>query len=142
VNHNAATLHSVDLPPFQAAIQAGVDMVMVAHLIVPAIDPDLPTSLSPRAMTLLRQELGYQGIIITDDLMMGAIVQHYTAPQAAVIALQAGADMVMLAGSVELAQQAVGKVLEALQAGQLSQAQIDRSVRRVLALKARYGLTA
>lgn len=142
VKHDAATLHSVDLPPFQAAIQAGVDMVMVAHLLVPAIDPDLPTSLSPRAMTLLRQELGYQGIIITDDLMMGAIVQHYTAPQAAVMALQAGADMIMLAGSVELAEQAVGKVLEALQAGRLSQAQIDRSVRRVLALKARYGLMA
>jgi beta-N-acetylhexosaminidase len=140
VNRDIGTIQRVDLPPFQAAIWNGVDMVMVAHLLVAAIDPSLPTSLSPRAMGLLRTQLGYGGVIITDDLMMGAIRGAYQGPQAAVMALRAGADMVMFAGSVELAEQAVQKVLDAVASGQIPQAQIDRSARRVLALKARYGL--
>jgi beta-N-acetylhexosaminidase len=140
VSHDSTALHQVDLPPFQAAITAGADMVMVGHLLVPAIDSQLPTSLSPHAMSLLRQELGYQGVIITDDLMMGAIQQHYSSAEAAVMALQAGADMVMFAGSVQIAVDAIQKILQAISTGRLSQAQIDSSVRRVLALKGRYKL--
>jgi beta-N-acetylhexosaminidase len=140
VHHDMATLQRVDLPPFQAAIGAGVDMVMVGHLLVPAVDPTLPTSLSPNTVALLRNQLGYKGVIITDDLEMGAIRGAYQGPDAAVQALKAGVDMVMFAGSVALAQQAVQKVMDAIAAGQLSQARIDESARRVLALKARYGL--
>lgn len=138
VSHSMATLQQVDLPPFEAAIKAGVPMIMVGHLI-PAIDPTLPTSLSPKAMALLRS-LGFNGVIITDDLMMGAIQQHYSSVHAAAMALQAGADMVMFAGSAELAEQAVQAVIQAINSGQLSRAQIDQSALRVLALKKNYGL--
>ncbi len=73
VYHTRSVLEATDLPPFRTAIAAGVDVVMMAHLIVPAIDPDRPTSLSPNAHALLRGELGYTGVIMSDDIGMGAI---------------------------------------------------------------------
>lgn len=140
VQHNLATLQQVDLPPFQAAVQAGADMIMTGHLLVPALDPNLPTSLSPRAMALVRQTLGYQGVLITDDLSMQAITDHFGVQQAALLALQAGEDVVMYSGSMDVAVQTLGFLVSAVQQGKLSQAQVDQSVHRVLALKARSGL--
>ena len=140
VSHSMSTLQSTDLPPFQAAVQAGVDMVMVGHLLVPAIDPNLPTSLSPAAMALLRQTLGFQGVIITDDLSMDAITQHYGEAQAGVMSLQAGADVVMFSTSVPVAVQAAQLIMQQVESGAIPESRIDVSVERVLTLKQRYGL--
>ncbi|MFZ0214538.1 MAG: glycoside hydrolase family 3 N-terminal domain-containing protein [Candidatus Dormiibacterota bacterium] len=140
VSHSLATLQSTDLPPFEAAIKAGVDMVMVGHLLVPAIDPNLPTSLSPNAIALLRQTLGFQGVIITDDLSMQAVTQHYGESQAALMAIKAGVDIVMFSNSVDAAISAAQLIVQQVQAGTISEAQIDQSVERVLTLKQKYGL--
>ena len=140
VQHDLATLQQVDLAPFRAAVQAGTDMIMTGHLLVPAVDPNLPTSLSPKAMALARQTLGYQGVLITDDLTMQAITDHFGVEQAALLALQAGEDIVMYSGSMDVAVRTLAVLVSAVQQGKLSQAQVDQSVHRVLALKGRSGL--
>jgi beta-N-acetylhexosaminidase len=142
VQHDLATLQRVDLPPFRAAVQAEVDMIMTGHLLVPALDPNLPTSLSPRTAALARETLGYQGVLITDDLIMQAITDRFGVEQAALLALQAGQDVVMYSGSMDVAVRTLGFLVTAVQQGKLPAAQVDQSVRRVLALKSRHGLAS
>lgn len=131
-------LRECDFLPFQAAIEAGAPMIMMGHMTMSALDEEAPASMSREIVTgLLREELGYEGIIITDSVGMGAIADRYTSPEAVVQALSAGCDMVLcptnLPGVLEAVQNAIT-------AGTLSQDQIDQSVRRVLSAKARYGV--
>lgn len=133
-------LQSTNFPPFQAAIAAGVDMIMVGHVQMTAINPSLPASLAPQTYQLLRGQLGYQGVLITDDLGMGAITPHYDQAQAGLMALEAGADMIMFAQSINAAVETIPLITQAVQSGQLPMAQLDASVNRVLELKHRYGL--
>ncbi len=139
-NETLQQLDSVNFPPFQAAVGAGVDMIMVGHMLMPAISPTLPASLAPQTYQVLRGQLGYQGVLITDDLGMGAITPQYNEPQAGLMALEAGADMIMFASSINTAVQALSLIEQAVQSGQLPMAQLDASVTRVLELKQRYGL--
>jgi beta-N-acetylhexosaminidase len=137
-------LEAVELAPFRAAVGAKVDAIMVAHIWYPALEPEknVPASLSRNVITgLLRQEMGYDGIIITDALDMDSIDTVYSYPQAAVKAISAGADMV-LAAHVSLEQQAVGirAVVKAVQDGTIPEAQITASAQRILDAKARRGL--
>ncbi len=138
----ADVLWAVDLPPFQRAIDAGVEAIMSAHLAVPALSGDqgLPATLSRAVMTdLLRGRLGFRGLIITDDLDMKGITSQMSQAEAAVRAVEAGADVILV---VHTPQQdaTYAALLQAVRGGRLSQARIDESVRRILALKARYGL--
>jgi beta-glucosidase-like glycosyl hydrolase len=131
----------VHLPPFQAAIEAGVASIMVAHVVLRALGVDEPASLSPVVnRTWLRTELGYDGIIVTDALEMGAIADKWSLAEAAVVALAAGADVANVkcpAGEIP----AILDVLEeALAAGQLSADELDRSVSRLLRAKIGLGL--
>lgn len=135
-------LDSVNFPPFQSAISSGVDMIMVGHALMPAINATLPASLAPQTYQILRGQLGYQGVLITDDLGMGAITPHYDEAQAGLMALEAGADVIMFAKSVNAAVQAIPLITQAVQSGQLPMAQIDASVTRVLELKQKYGLSS
>jgi beta-N-acetylhexosaminidase len=130
-----------ELLPFQTAIQSGTGMVMVGHLAFPAIDPSgRPATLSPVLVTdVLRGRLGFQGVIITDAMSMGAILQQASPEQAALLAVQAGCDILAYNDSLA-ARNAVGALLQAAQDGRLAQERIDASVRRVLLLKAQYGL--
>ncbi|MGB3616335.1 MAG: glycoside hydrolase family 3 N-terminal domain-containing protein, partial [Elainellaceae cyanobacterium] len=97
IHHDRDRLESIELPPFEAAIKAGVDSIMSAHLLVPSLDPHRPATLSPKVLTaLLRQDLGFDGIIVTDALVMGAIAQAYGTGEAAVMAVEAGADVLMM----------------------------------------------
>ena len=135
-----ARLDAVELPPFVATINVGVKAVMVGHISVPQIDrtPGLPASLSPTITTgLLRQELGFRGLVFTDALVMGAIVENFGAEQAVVMAIQAGADVALIPSDVP-------KAFEALQAavsqGEITEQRLDESVRRLLAAKADVGL--
>jgi beta-N-acetylhexosaminidase len=132
-------LDSVELPPFRAAIQAGVDSIMTAHIAVPALaPPDLPATLSPAILTgLLREGLGFKGIVVTDALEMGGIAKGYNSGEAAVLALEAGADALVMPPDPEAAIKAV---LAAVQSGRLTRARIDESVERLLAAKERAGL--
>lgn len=127
-------MRNSDLIPFQKGIKAGTDFVMVSHISAPnAVSQDLPASLSSEFITdLLRGEMGYDGIIITDAMNMGAITDRYDSAQAAVMAFQAGADMILMP---EDFQSAYEGILQAVNSGTISEERLDQSVMRILETK-------
>ena len=134
-----AHLDAVELAPFRAAIAAGVDSIMTAHIAVPALAPaDVPATLSPAILTkLLREEMGFRGLVVTDALEMGGIAKGYKAGEAAVRAIEAGADALIMTPDPEGALKAV---LSSVRSRRLSEKRIEESVERILAAKARVGL--
>ncbi|OYD09010.1 beta-N-acetylhexosaminidase [Paludifilum halophilum] len=138
VPHSLKRLEKVELVPFQKAIEQGVDAVMSAHITFPAIDdtPGLPGTLSKKVLTgLLREKMGYHGVIITDDMEMGAIVENFGADEAAVRAVKAGADMILVSHDLTRQRQSIRSVKKAVKKGDISEDRIDRSLRRILKLK-------
>ena len=136
VDKTLPQLRQEDLKPFVSGIAAGADMVMVGHLTVPTMD-DVPASLSHKLVTnLLRYDLGFRGVIVTDGLQMQALAQ-YTDGEKAVLALSAGNDMLLEISDVP---GAVAAVEQALADGTLTQAALDQSVLRVLQLKLSHGI--
>ena len=127
---------AVDFPVYQQGIAAGVDFIMVSHLCVPSISGEnIPSSLSPAVVTdVLRTELGYDGIVISDAMNMTAITDYYTADQAAVLALRAGCDMILMPEDFELAYQGI---LNAVQEGTIAEERIDDALRRIYRVKLR-----
>jgi len=141
VGLNLPQLRERDLIPFRAAIAAGVPAVMLSHALYPINDFTAPASLSKAIATdLLRHELRFAGVAITDDLADPAITSSYSVPDAAVKALGAGADMVFISGSSGDQQAAYAAVLRAVQAGVLPRRRLDEALGRVLEAKADYGL--
>ena len=133
-----ATLEEVDLPPFQAAIAQEIELLMTAHVVYPAFDPQQPASLSSIIMNdLLRKRLGFQGVIVSDDLEMGAIVRHSSVAAAAVQALSAGADLLLVCQSLEHARSARDACRQALQRGVLTEERVTEAQRRVGRLRQR-----
>ena len=135
-------LDTLELVPFRAAIDAGIGSIMTGHLALPRLEPDsastVPASLSPRVtQQLLREELGFDGLIVTDALTMRGITEDYGVGEAAIRAVEAGADVVLKSEDVHAAH---GAVLRAVRKGRLTEARIDRSVRRILQAKERLGL--
>ena len=132
-------LRKNELLPFQAGIAAGADFIMVSHMtLVNAGIEKVPCSVSEAVITdLLKDELGYKGIVITDSFQMGAITQLYTAGQAAVKAVQAGVDMLLMPEDFKAAHAAI---LQAVERGEIAQARIEESVKKILALKIEKGL--
>jgi beta-N-acetylhexosaminidase len=146
VTGNMDRLNSVELVPFRSAIAAGVDSVMVGHLLVPAIEPDgnVPASVSSNVITgLLKQKLGFNGLVVTDALDMAGLTKvfsgdkHEVSAQAAVAAVRAGDDMVIIPGDLD---GAYSGLLNAVHAGQISESRIDASVLKILRMKAALGL--
>lgn len=127
-------MEDAELAPFKAAIESGVPFIMVGHISVPEIAHDnSPASLSPAVVTgLLRNHLGYENIIVTDSLGMGAVNEAYSPDEAAVLALEAGCDMLLMPADFETAYQGV---LSAVSEGRLTEERIDESVRRILSTK-------
>jgi beta-N-acetylhexosaminidase len=133
-------LDTLELLPFRAAVDAGASAIMSAHLAFPALAGETarPGTMMPEVLTgLLRDSLGFQGLVVTDALDMGALVTAYGAGEAAVLALVAGADLLLQPAG---AANAVNAIVRAVESGRVSEARLDRSVRRVLALKQRLGL--
>lgn len=129
IPHDCDRIYNTEYPPFQAAIAAHVDGVMSAHLLIPALDPDYPATLSPKILTgELRQKLGFDGLIVTDALVMGAIANQYGANEAAVLAVAAGADILMMPADPP---GAISAVCEAVERGQIPLEQIEASVERI-----------
>ncbi|MGH7477897.1 MAG: glycoside hydrolase family 3 protein [Longimicrobiales bacterium] len=139
LRHSRAHVDSVELVPFRAAIDAQVAGVMSAHIAFPAITGDtVPATLNAALLTgLLQDELGFSGLVITDALDMGAIVERYGQVEPALMALQGGADMLLMPPNLT---GAIDAVVSAVERGELSEARIDRSVRKLLALKHGLGL--
>ena len=135
-------LESLELIPFRAAIEAGAPAVMVAHLLVKEIDDTLPATLSPKVVDgLLRTELGFDGVVFTDDLTMGAISNTYGMGEAAVLAVEAGCDVLLVCHGTANLKAAYEALLEAVESGRISRKHLDDSVYRILTLKTEYSLT-
>jgi beta-N-acetylhexosaminidase len=136
VRSDAARLAAVELVPFRASIEAGVVGVMTAHIALPAVGIDsTPATLEPRIVTaLLRDSLGFRGLTVTDALRMQAVGKGYSPEQAAVLAVQAGADILLSPADV---RKTIDAVSAAIDQGTIPLARIDQSVRRILELKAR-----
>ena len=127
--HSPDRLAEIELPPFQAAIAAGVDAVMSAHLLIPSWDDKFPATLSQRILTeQLRQKLAFPGLIVTDALVMGAIANHYGSTEAAVLAVEAGADILLMPVDPE---GAIAAVCAAVESDRISPERIRSSVERI-----------
>lgn len=129
-------LETVELVPFRALVDQGVMSIMTGHLAFPRVEPDpnVPATLSRRVMTeILRHELGFNGLIVTDALDMAGVTAHYSTGDAALRALEAGADMLLLSEDPYAARAAI---LEAVRTGRLTEERIDKSVMRILRAKA------
>lgn len=152
VNKSLEWLRQEELMPFQLAIQGlslfrerelvGVPAVMVAHILMTEIDPQRPASLSHEVVTgLLREQMGFDGMVVTDDLTMAAISNTYGMDEAAVLALEAGCDLLLVCHKSENLQAAYDALLEAVNSGRVSQARLDESVRRILTVKQDYEIS-
>lgn len=132
VDRSRAELERVELPPFRAAIAAGIPLMMVAHVIHSALDAQRPASLSPVIVRgLLRQELGYTGVIATDDMDMRAITKDHDLGAAAVLTLRAGCDWVLACQSLESAERAAAAIEAAIDAGDLDARELEQSGARI-----------
>ncbi|MCX7712039.1 MAG: glycoside hydrolase family 3 protein [Clostridia bacterium] len=139
VQHDKKRLNKVEFVPFIEGIEAGADGIMTAHIQVPKITKDnLPATLSKKILTdILRNEMGFKGLIITDALEMKAISNYYPPDEAAVKAFEAGADILLMPYSIEAAYQSL---LKAVQEKRISEERLDESVLRILDLKAKKGI--
>ena len=133
--HSESRLAEIELPPFVEAIAAGVDSVMSAHLSIPAWDASRPATLSPEILTRrLREKLAFGGLIVTDALVMGAIARRYGIEESAILAVEAGADILLMPLDAEVV---VNAVCAAVAAGRISEQRIDESLRRIEEAKAK-----
>ncbi|MER7897021.1 glycoside hydrolase family 3 N-terminal domain-containing protein [Streptomyces sp. NPDC096046] len=139
ITHSRELWEKLDAPPLRAAIAAGIDSIMTAHLMVPALDDSGdPATLSRPILTgILRERLGYDGVVVTDSLGMAGVRSKYGDDRVPVLALKAGVDQLLNPPDLDLAWNAV---LTAVRAGELTEARLDESILRVLRLKTRLGL--
>jgi beta-N-acetylhexosaminidase len=142
LNRSRADWERIDLAPYRSLLGShDVRAILVSHEMIPAVDPNLPTSLSPVIIDgTLRRELGYQGVIITDSLYMGALNQRWSVSQAVVLAIAAGDDVVIGPYNPQMVQDAKDALRQAISAGTITQERIDTSVQRILTLKITMGL--
>jgi beta-N-acetylhexosaminidase len=141
VNADRKRMNEVELVPFKAAIAAGAKAVMTAHTIYPAYDEELPATLSPRILTdLLRGEMGFDGVIVSDAIGMAAILKKWPLPQACVMAIKAGVDTILLKADDESRAQCFFGIKRAVEEGDLPMERLNDAVRRLLRMKYDQGL--
>lgn len=134
-------LNQLELVPFKAAIENGADVVMVAHILLPKIDPQYPSSMSKEIITgMLRDQLGFDGVVMTDDMTMKAITNHFDIGQAAVDSVKAGSDVILIAHEYANVTAAIQAVKAAVNKGEITEDRINDSVRRIIELKQKYQL--
>ncbi|GAA2337123.1 glycoside hydrolase family 3 protein [Streptomyces kunmingensis] len=139
ITHTREQWEKLDAPPFKAVIAAGIDSIMTAHLVVPALDPaEDPATLSHPILTgILREKLGYDGVVITDSLGMEGVRTKYGDDRVPVLALKAGVDQLLNPPSLDVSWNGV---LKAVQSGELTEERLDASILRILRLKSKLGL--
>jgi beta-N-acetylhexosaminidase len=140
VESDISRLESVEFEPFRSAVEAGVDSIMTAHVAVPQVtnEPDVPATLSPKILSdLLRNTLGFRGLVVTDALEMAGITNRYWCGLAAIRAIQAGADVLLLPPNAAIA---INEVERAVKLGIISETRIEQSARKILEAKSRMGL--
>lgn len=141
IDLDRSAFEETHLRPFVSAISAGAPTVMTAHVVLPTLDPDVPATLSRRILTgLLRDQMGFRGIVVTDLMSMGAISQRWQPGIAGVLAVQAGADVVMAGDTTASQIETIEAILCAAQDGTIPVERVDQAVRRVLTAKESVGL--
>jgi beta-N-acetylhexosaminidase len=144
ISGSRQVINARDLAPYQAFIQSSnpymhPGMIMTTDLLMPSIDPVMPAELSyPLITQVLRQQLGYDGVVITDSLFMGGIYPRWSFPEATVLALKAGDDIILGASGLREMTANFDAIKQALRDGELTKQRIDESVIRILALKMEY----
>ena len=132
-------IEETHLPPFRAAIEQGVSAVMTSHALYPALDPEYPGTLSHKIVTgLLREKLGFEGLIVTDDLEMGAIKRGWGVAKGAVAAFEAGNDLLLICEDQVLVLEAMESLRDRLLRGEIPLKRLHQSVERIMAAKARF----
>ena len=142
VSHDVERIRAIELKPFRAVIEAKVAAIMTAHIVFSTLDADCPATLSRPILTdLLREELGFDGLIITDDMEMKAIDRRYRTGEAVVMAIAAGADMVLTLWTYQNQLEVFDALVSAVKSGRISEDRINQSVERILKYKTAFGVS-
>jgi len=138
VPHDEARLRAVELPPFARAVAAGVPMIMTAHVLFPALDAAVPATLSPRVLGLLRRDLGFAGVIVSDDLEMKAVADRYDVETLAVEGLRAGCDAFLVCHRADLQERACAALVRAAERDAATRARLAEAAGRMASLRRRF----
>lgn len=142
VDYDLERLNSFELIPFKTAIDSGADAVMVAHIIMDKIDSLNPATMSYEVVTgLLRNKLGFDGVVITDDMTMGAIVKNYDIAEAAVTSINAGCDIILVCHENQNSTKVIDGIKQAVTNGVITEERLNQSLRRILKLKQKYNIS-
>lgn len=142
INYDLNRLNKFELIPFKAAIKNKADAVMVGHILLPELDPLSPASFSKTVITdILRNQMGFDGVVITDDMTMGAIVNNYNIGESAVKSIKAGADIILVCNGMSNKLTVINAMRSAVLNGDISEKRLDESVYRILKLKQKYNLS-
>lgn len=143
VTKSLEELEQMEFLPFEAAIERGIPGIMVGHILCENIDPDEPASLSKTMVTdILKGELGFEGVVFTDDLTMGAISEKYTPAEAGVKALDAGCDMLLVCFGYDNANETIDLIIDSVESGDLSEERLDDAVLNILRMKSSGAVTS
>lgn len=141
IDKSLKELENLELTPFKSAIDDGIDMIMVAHILFPQIDEELPATMSNVLIDeVLREDLGFEGVIISDDMTMGAIVNNYSIEDAAIKFLTSGGDIALVCHGNDNQKLVIDRIKTAIENGELSMEQLDAKVYRIIQLKYKYNL--
>lgn len=141
LDFNLERLKTFQLQPFMAAIDINIEAVMTAHILLPRIDNQYPASLSEKTVTeILKEQLNFNGIAVTDDLTMGAISNYFPIEQAVVQAVKAGNDLLLVCHDVKTQYSALEGLIEAVESGEIAEERINSSVLKIIRLKQKYNL--
>ena len=139
VEHSRERLQEVELPPFRRAIEAGVASIMTAHVLVRALDEEVPATLSPRVIGgLLRRELNYDGVVVSDDLEMKAVAKRWAPGPLAVLAAKAGCDLLPVCATHDMQVESLEGLVKAVESGEISWKSMDEACARMRRLKERF----
>lgn len=137
--HDLARLRQLELVPFRAYADAGLSSVMTAHVIFEAIDPSVPATMSPQVLDgVLRHELGFSGVLVSDDLEMKAIADHFSVPEAAVLGTLAGVDLFLVCHHADVQRAAIEGIVKAVESGRIPRSRILEANARLDALASRF----
>jgi beta-N-acetylhexosaminidase len=143
LSHSRERLDQVELVPFRAAATANIPSIMTAHVVFEALERELPATMSPRVVRgILRQELGYRGVVVTDDLEMKAIADHFAIEDVVTRGLDAGVDAFLCCHSAELAHRAADAIARGVKSGRVGRERFDEALTRVTALAERFARPA
>lgn len=138
VNKSLDELKAFEFKPFESAINNGIEAIMVSHIILSKIDKENPATLSKDVINILKNDLNFDGVIVSDDMTMGAITSNYNLPDAVTKSINAGVDLVLVCNGIENQANSINKVKESISNGAIKEERLNDAVRKILRLKLKY----